>query len=326
MIQLLNALIAIIGGVIGIMALFWGANFLVERLPAGWEQRLKPYVFIGPALAVVSLFLVFPGIRTIILSFFGPDASEFVGFQNYTELIGEEEIRATLINNVLWLIVVPLFSVLFGLIVAVLADRLKPRWESVTKSLIFLPMAISFVGASTIWGFVYAFRSEGLGQIGILNAIITGLGFDPVAWLQTDTFRLNTFLLTVIMVWLQTGFAMVLLSAAIKNVPEDTIEAARIDGATEVQIFFRVVVPQILSTIFVVSTTILILVLKVFDIVYVLTAGNFQTDVIANRFINELFRFGNDGRASTLVVFLMIAVIPFMILNIRRFREEEAMR
>ena len=326
MIQLLNALIAIVAGLLGIMALFYLMNFLVERLPISWEQRLKPYVFVGPALAVVGLFLIFPGIRTIYLSFFDSSGEEFIGFQNYTELAGEEEIQATLLNNVLWLIIVPLFSVLIGLAVAVLADRLRPRWENVTKSMIFLPMAISFVGASTIWGFVYAFRAQGLEQIGLLNAIVTALGFDPVAWLQTPTFRLNTFLLTVIMIWLQTGFAMVLLSAAIKNVPEDTIEAARIDGATEVQIFFRVVVPQILSTIFVVATTILILVLKVFDIVYVLTAGNFRTDVIANRFINELFRFGNSGRASTLVVFLMIAVIPFMYLNIRRFREEEATR
>jgi alpha-glucoside transport system permease protein len=225
---------------------------------------------------------------------------------------------------VLWMIVVPVLSVAVGLAVAVLADRLSRRGESFTKSLIFLPMAISFVGASTIWGFIYAWRPEGRPQIGLLNEVVVAFGGSPVPWLQTA--GINNFALMIIMVWLQAGFAMVLLSAAIKNVPEDTIEAARIDGASEVQVFSRVVVPQIRSTMVVVATTILILVLKIFDIVRVLTNGRDGTDVVANRFINEFFTFREFGRASVLVVALIIATIPFMILNVRRFREQEAMR
>jgi alpha-glucoside transport system permease protein len=324
-IKIANGVLAVIGGVGGVVAFFFILNYAVERAPARVEQALKPYVFVGPALAVVGLFLVFPGVRTVYLSLFDRTGDTFVGAQNYTEILGEESIRTVIANNIIWLLVVPSFSVAIGLVVAVLADRLKPRWENITKSVIFLPMAISFVGASTIWGFIYTIRSSG-SQIGLLNGIVVALGFEPTAWLNTPTFKLNTLLLTVIMIWLQAGFAMVLLSAAIKSVPDETVEAARIDGATEVQIFWRVVIPQIKSTIFVVTTTILILVLKVFDIVFVLTAGNFGTDVIAVRFINELFRFGNPGRASTLVVVLMVAVVPVMIANIRRFREEEALR
>jgi alpha-glucoside transport system permease protein len=322
--KILNGLIAVVGGVVGVIALFWLLNAAVERLPVKWEERLKPYVFIGPALLVVGAFLVFPTLDTIRRSFLNASSTEFVGFDNYAALFTNQALLSAIWNNVLWIIFVPTFSVAAGLAVAVLADKLRPKAESFTKSVIFLPMAISFVGASTIWGFVYDFAPVGRPQIGLLNAVWTGIGFDPVAWLQQV--RINDFLLMVVMIWLQAGFAMVLLSAAIKNVPEDTIEAARIDGATESQIFWRVVVPQIRSTIVVVGTTILILVLKVFDVVRVLTNGNFNTEVVANRFITELFEFRQFGRAAVLVVALIIATIPIMILNIRKFREQEALR
>jgi alpha-glucoside transport system permease protein len=324
MLRLINALLAIVGGVLGAMALFWILNLLVERLPPKWETRLKPYVFIGPALLVLGVFLIWPTIRTIYLSFFDRTSDSFVGVQNYTALATDPDMRTVIINNVLWIVVVPAVSVAVGLMVAVLADRLTASWEKISKSVIFLPMAISFVGASTIWLFIYTWRPEGTAQIGILNAIWTALGGSPQTWLQIDTLKLNSFLLMIILVWLQAGFAMVLLSAAIKNVPEDTIEAARIDGARETQIFWRVTVPQIKSTIVVVFTTVTILVLKVFDIVYVMTGGNFNTDLVAVRFIRELFSFREFGRAATVVVVLLIATIPIMVFNVRQFRRQAA--
>jgi alpha-glucoside transport system permease protein len=324
MLKVINGLLAVIGGVGGVMLLFWSLNWVVEKLPPGWESRLKPYVFIGPAMLAVTIFIIYPGIRTVLLSFFSANSEEFVGVQNYAELAQDPNLRSALFNNFLWILFVPTVSVALGLVVAVLADRLSPRSEKIAKSVIFLPMAISFVGASTIWKFIYEWRPAGQPQIGVLNAIWTGLGGQPQTWLQISTVRVNTFLLMIILMWLQAGFAMVLLSAAIKGVPDETLEAARIDGATEVQIFWRVIVPQIASTIVVVLTTIVILVLKVFDIVYVMTGGNFNTDVVANRFITELFNFRQFGRAAAIVVALIIATIPIMIYNIRTFRAGES--
>lgn len=323
--KLLQALLAIVLGVGGIVVLFWALNAGVERfLPQGWRERARPWVFIGPAVAIATLYLLYPALDTLRLSFMDARSENFVGLENYQYLATNPGVREILWNNLLWVIVVPVVSVAVGLAVAVLADKLTAKWENVAKSLIFLPMAISFVGASTIWGFIYAWRAQGQPQVGLLNAIWTWLGNEPVAWLNQQAY--NDFLLMAIMIWLQAGFAMVLLSAAIKGVPTDTVEAARIDGATEIQIFWRVVVPQIRSTIVVVGTTILILVLKVFDIVWVMTGGNFGTDVIASRFITELFVNRQNGRATVLVVFLIIVTIPFMVINIRRFREQEATR
>lgn len=323
--KLLQALLAIVIGVGGIVVLFWALNAAVERfLPERWQATARPWVFIGPAMAIVTLYLLYPAVDTLRLSFMDARSENFVGLENYEFLATNSGVREILWNNLLWVVVVPVVSVAVGLAVAVLADKLTARWENVSKSLIFLPMAISFVGASTIWGFIYAWRAQGQPQVGILNAIWTWLGNEPVAWLNQQAY--NDFLLMAIMIWLQAGFAMVLLSAAIKGVPTDTIEAARIDGATEIQTFWRVVVPQIRSTIVVVATTILILVLKVFDIVLVMTGGNFGTDVIAHRFITELFVNRQNGRATVLVVFLIAVTIPFMVINIRRFREQEASR
>lgn len=326
MLKVINALLAILGGVGGGLLLYFLLNLLVERLPARWEERLKPYVFVGPAMVFVTIFLVYPALRTAVLSFFDDRGERFVGWDNYTSLLGESAFQATLLNNALWLIIVPLGVVIAGLVVAVLADQLRPRGENFVKSVIFLPMAISFVGASTIWRFVYAFQPEGRPQVGLLNGLWSSAGFSPVAWIQEDTARLNSFLLMVIMIWLQTGFAMVLLSAAIKSVPVETLEAARIDGASELQIFFRVVVPQIWATVITVFITVLILTMKIFDIIYVMTGGRFNTDVIGNRFITELINFGRDGRASAIVVMLMVAVIPVMIYQVRRFRAAEGAR
>ncbi|HEV2824174.1 MAG TPA: sugar ABC transporter permease [Actinomycetota bacterium] len=326
MIRLINALLAIVGGVGAALLLYWILNKLIEMLPTTWEERLKPWVFIGPAVAAIGLFLVYPAIRTFILSFANAQSTAWVGFENYSDLLGSEAFRQTLYNTLLWIAVVPAVTVALGLGVAVLADRLGPQSEKLSKSIIFLPMAISGVGQATIWRFIYEARPEGEPQIGLQNAVWTALGFDPVAWLQVDTLHFNSFLLMVILIWAQVGFSMVLLSAAVKGVPVDTLEAARIDGANERQVFFRVIVPQIWATVITVFITVLISVMKIFDVVYVMTNGNFNTDVIAVRFFNELFRNGNNGRASAIVVMLMIAVLPVIIYQVRHFRAEEAAR
>jgi alpha-glucoside transport system permease protein len=326
MIRLINALLAIVGGVGAALLLFWILNKLVEMLPTKWEERLKPWVFIGPAVAAIGFFLIYPAIRTFILSFANAQSTAWVGVENYTDLLGSESFRQTLYNTLLWIAVVPAATVALGLGVAVLADRLGPQSEKLSKSIIFLPMAISGVGQATIWRFIYEARPEGEPQIGLQNAVWTALGFDPVAWLQVSTLHFNSFLLMVILIWAQVGFSMVLLSAAVKGVPVDTLEAARIDGANERQIFFRVIVPQIWATVITVFITVLISVMKIFDVVYVMTNGNFNTDVIAVRFFNELFRNGNNGRASAIVVMLMIAVLPVIVYQVRHFRAEEAAR
>ncbi|MFP4634799.1 MAG: carbohydrate ABC transporter permease [Nitriliruptoraceae bacterium] len=325
----ISAVLAIAVGVAGVLVLFWALNAGVERLPKRQEELLKPYVFVGPALFVVGLFLLYPAVLTVWFSFqtrVGTPQQEFT-FDNYRYLVTDDTFRSALVNNLLWIIIVPAGAVAIGLLVAVLADRLRPTSEKIAKSLIFMPMAISFVGASTIWLFIYAWRPPTVEQFGLLAALADLLGDSPEApIIQQSQFRLNSFALMAVMIWMQAGFAMVLLSAAIKNVPEDTIEAARIDGASEVQIFWRVTVPQIMSTIVVVTTTILILVLKVFDIPRVMTSGEFNTNVIANIFYDQAFTFGDRGRASVVVVALIVMTLPFMYLNIKRFREQEAQR
>src|ERR687897_2174568 len=326
MIRLINALLAIVGGVGAALLLYWALNKLIETLPSKWEERLKPWVFIGPAVAAIGLFLVYPAIRTFILSFANAQSTAWVGLENYTDLLGSEAFRQTLYNTLLWIAVVPAVTVALGLGVAVLADRLGPQSEKLSKSIIFLPMAISGVGQATIWRFIYEARPEGEPQIGLQNAVWTALGFDPVAWLQVDTLHFNSFLLMIILIWAQVGFSMVLLSAAVKGVPVDTLEAARIDGANERQIFFRVTVPQIWGTVITVFITVLITVLKAFDIVYVMTNGNFNTDIIAVNFFNQLFTNRNNGYAAAIVVMLLIAMIPILVFQVRQFRAEEAAR
>lgn len=325
-IKLINALIAVVAGVAGALVLYWVLNKVVERLPGRLEDRVKPWVYIGPAVLLVGLFLIYPAVRTLILSFANSTSTGWVGTKNYTSLLGSSSFRMVLGNTLLWMLIVPTMSVAIGLVVAVLADRLRPRGEKLSKSLIFMPMAISMVGASAIWQIIYQAQPAGSKQTGLLNAIWTGFGGDPQSWLQFNQFKINSLLLMVIMIWLQAGFAMVLLSAAIKGVPVDTIEAGRIDGANEVEIFFRIVVPQIWPTVITVFVTVLIGVMKVFDIVYVMTGGNFDTDIVGNRFFTELFTNGNNGNAAAIVVMLMVAITPFMVYQVRQFRKQETER
>ncbi len=323
-IKILNALIAIVGGVLGAMLLYWLLNQLAQRLPGKWEHRVKPYVFVGPAVLIIGFFLIYPALQTIHFSFANRTSTGYVGFQNYTDLLTSSAFLQTLFNTLLWIVVVPAVVIGFGLLIAVMADRLGARGEKSVKSIIFLPMAISAVSAGTVWGFIYTLRPAGQEQIGVLNAIVTAFGGDPVPWLQIDTGKLNSFLLMIILIWTQTGFAMVLLSSAIKAVPEETLEAARLDGATEVQIFSRIIIPQIWATVITVFITVLITVMKVFDIVYVMTNGRFNTDVVARAFFGELFTNGNRGRAAAIVVLLMIAIIPIMVYQVRHFKKQEA--
>ncbi len=324
--KILIGILALVAGVGGAAVLFYFLNMAIEGLPERVSQGLMPYAYLLPGLGMIALMLLYPTIQTINYSFANADSTEYVGFDNYAAIFKMEAFQISIVNNILWLLIVPAVTVALGVIVAVLSDKLSAQSEKISKSMMFLPMAISFVGASAIWGLVYAYDSPGEIQTGLLNWIWTMLGGDPVTWLQVSTARLNSLLMMVILIWLQVGFAMILLSSAIKGVPEDTIEAARIDGATELQIFWQVIIPQVKGTIITVFITVLIMVLKVFDIVYVLTNGNFKSNVIANLFFNKLFADGQAGQASAIVVILLIAVLPALYWQVRHFREEEANR
>jgi len=323
--KILNTLITVIVGVGAAVILYWVLNKIAELLPGRWEDRIKPYLYILPAYAALLFYLVYPAVQTFVFSFANATSTEWVGWDNYTSLLQSESFQDTLFNTLLWMIIVPVVVVALGLAMAVLADRLKPRWESMSKTIIFLPMAISAVGAGVVWGLIYNYRPEGREQIGLQNAIVTALGFDPVAWLQVTTLHINSLFLMIMLMWAQVGFSMVLLSAAVKSVPEDTLEAARIDGADERSIFFRVVVPQIWGSVLTVYVTTLIGVMKIFDIVYVMTNGGFNTNVVGNEFFNQLFSNFNNGQAAAIVVMLMIATIPIMWYQVRNFRREELM-
>jgi alpha-glucoside transport system permease protein len=322
--RLLVVVAALIVGVLGVFALYYAMDWLIHRLPDQYQERVRPFAFVGPAVVLLGVFLLYPTVNTFILSFKDALGNEWVGFDNYTTLFEGDTLLA-LRNSVLWVIIVPLFSVVIGLGFAVLSDRLGRKSEATSKTFIFMPMAISFVGASIVWRFIYNFRPEGFGdQIGLMNGIMTWLGREPVAWLLQEPW--NNFYLMVILIWLQTGFAMVILSAAIKSVPEDILEAARIDGASEFKVFTRVVIPSIMSTVVVVTTTVIITVWKVFDIVFVMTGGKFGTTVVAEKMVTEFFTFRNSGTGAALAVILLLAVIPLMVANVKRFQEQEATR
>jgi len=322
--RLLVVAVALVVGVGGIFFLYWAMNRLVDLLPERYAEGVRPYVFVGPALVILSVFLVYPVINTILISLKDADSESFVGLENFKFVFTDEAMLRSIRNTFAWIVVVPLVCVGIGLAFATMADRLR-RGEAAAKSMIFLPLAISFVGAAIVWEFVYSFRPTGFGSnIGLLNGVVMGLGREPIAWLQAEPW--NNLYMMVIMIWLQTGFAMVILSAAIKAIPDEIIEAARIDGASELQVFRRIMVPTIWPTIVVVATTMVINTLKVFDIVFVMTGGNSGTEVIAERMIRWFFISDHDGRGAAIAVILFIAIIPVMVWNVRRFREQEATR
>jgi alpha-glucoside transport system permease protein len=335
--QIIITLVAIVWGVGGVAALYWIFNDLVERLPDAWRTRLLPFVFVGPAMAILAWYLAIPTLRTFWISLFNRDgppeglnffqlltSNAFVGLGNYIDVFKPGGLMLEAVrNNLMWIVFGSTFSVAFGLVIAVLADR--SRFEKTAKSFIFLPMAISFVGASIIWNFIYEYRPAGQPQIGLLNAIVAGLGGTPQAWPQwVDIAPWNNLFLIVIVVWLQAGYSMVLFSAALKGIPEELLEAGRIDGANEFQIFFRIMIPYIRGTIIAVWTTVVIFTLKIFDVVWVMTGGQFGTHVIATQFYRQTFTNRNSGTGAAIAILLLIAVIPVMYYNLRQFREQEA--
>ncbi|MDC7743104.1 carbohydrate ABC transporter permease [Rhizobium binxianense] len=332
LLQIVSALGVVVGAVIACSAYFYFSNKILDlALPVkdgdiraasrnlNRRALIRPWLFIGPALFLLIVYLVYPVVATFILSFYDRAGLQFVGLANYQWALGDREFRQSIFNNILWLAVVPAACTFFGLVIAVMTDRIW--WGNIAKSIVFMPMAISFVGASVIWKFIYEYRGGNDVQIGLLNAIVQTFGGTPEVWISIPFW--NNFFLMVILIWIQTGFAMVILSAALRGIPEETIEAAVIDGANGWQIFWRIMVPQVWGSIAVVWTTITILVLKVFDIVLTMTNGQWQTMVLANLMFDWMFRGGGDsGRSAVIAIIIMLAVTPIMVWNVRRANHE----
>ena len=283
-------------------------------------HAIRPWLFLAPALIALGLYLAYPVFETLRLSLTDRDAGgAFVGGDNYAQMFNDPKFWEAVRNNFLWLLIVPAASTAFGLLAAQLTDRI--RWGNIAKSLIFMPMAISFVGAAVIFKLIYDARPIDTAQIGILNAIYLQLGGDePITWLTVPFW--NSFFLMIVLVWIQTGFAMVILSAALRGIPEETIEAAIVDGANPFQIFFKIKVPQITGTIVVVWTTITIVVLKVFDIVFAMTNGQWETQVLANYMYDKLFRANDWGVGSASAMIIMLMVMPILVWNVYNARKE----
>jgi len=277
------------------------------------------WAYVGPALLILGTYLVYPVVHTVYLSLFDKRSEQFVGFDNYAYLFTHPDTLFVLRNNLLWLVLFTGTTVTLGLLFAVITNHVK--YEAVAKAIIFVPMAVSFTASAVIWRFMYIYQPPTFEQTGVVNAFLGWLGIQPVAWITTTS--VNNFALIASGVWMWTGFALVVISAALKGIPTEVIEAARVDGANERQIFWYILLPMLRSVLLVVSVTLVINSLKVFDLVYVMTFGNFQTDVLANRMFKEMFTFGNFGRASAVAVVLLVAIIPLMLINIRRFKREE---
>ena len=332
-------LVAIVWGVGGVAALYWVFNWLVEQLPGEWTARLQPFVFVGPAMAILIWYLTLPVYRTFWLSLFDRDgfpigfsvfkpwtwmagiqSGSFIGFENYVNVFSDRILQEAMRNNLMWIVFGSTLSVATGLLVATLADRSKT--ERVSKTLIFLPMAISFVGAGVIWNFMYEVKPPGEAQIGVFNAIVVALGGSPHPWDKWVAIApWNNLFLILIVIWLQTGFSMVLFSAALKGIPQELMEAGRIDGASEVRIFFNIMLPYIRPTVITVWTTIVIFTLKIFDVVWVMTGGQFGTHVIATQFYRQSFTARNSGIGSAIAIVLLLTVLPVLAYNLRQFRE-----
>jgi len=303
-----------------VMALILFAVDKPKKVPA-WVVAAG---FCGPALLLVAIGLVYPALRTVFDSFRSPDLSSFVGLDNYSAIFTTNGLQQVLGNTVLWVVLVPLISTGFGLVYAYVVDR--TRFENFAKTLIFLPLAISGVAAGLIWKFVYEYRPDqpGIEQIGLLNQLLVWVGLEPQQWILNQPW--NTFFIIAVMIWINAGFAMTVLSASIKAIPDDMVEAARLDGVSGVQMFVYVTIPAIRPALVVVLTTVAISTLKVFDIVFVMTGGNFGTSVVANEFYRQSFVQANQGLGAALAVLLFVLVIPIIVYNIRQMRLAEEVR
>jgi alpha-glucoside transport system permease protein len=327
--DLLTAAQAVIGGIAITALIYWLLNLLIHRLPEKIKKKVEPYVFIGPVLILIGIFIVIPTIQSVRLSFMEEEidgSTTWVGLQNFKDLLAEEYFPNMVVNNLMWIAIVPVMTVSIGLAIAQFANNVGSRSEKIFKSIFFMPMTISFVSAAVIWRYIYAYAPEGQDQVGLLNTLWIKLGGSPQAWFQIEAFRFNNLLLMVILIWLSAGYSMVLLSAAIKSVPEDTLEAGRVDGANTGQIFFKIVLPQIWPTVVAVFITVLIGAMKIFDIVLAMTGGNYNTTVLAQTFYLEYFIYGNTGKAMAAVVILIAAIIPVMFYQVRHYRKFEAAR
>jgi alpha-glucoside transport system permease protein len=322
--KVLMTFFAVVWGLGSVALLYFVLNQIAQSMPRRIRSVAVALVFAGPAVAFLLWALVLPTLRSLALSFMDAAGRDFVFFKNYKFAFTDPIMLESFRNNLLWIVFGTSACVTLGLVISVLAD--KSRFEKVIKSLIFMPMAISFVGAGVIWKFIYAYKGEGVNvaEIGLLNAIVTAFGGEPQAWLLVPFW--NNFFLIVIMVWLQTGYAMVIISAAIKGIPESINEAARVDGAGPVRIFFNITIPSIMPTIVTVTTTILIFSLKLFDIVRVMTGGNYGTNVIANEFYLQQFTYNNSGRASAIAIILLVVIVPVLIYNLKQFRARSVLK
>lgn len=313
-----------IGATIGIPIILIGyislGERLLDRLPKRIGARMRPYVWVFPAVAFATVFMVIPTLNTVVLSFMDKKGVSFIGLANYQYFFSNPDTLGALKNNLLWLVFFTSFVVGGGLLISVLFDRI--RYESLAKTAVFLPLPISAVAASIIWKFMFDYQPPGHVQTGTLNAAIGTVGFEPVAWLINTT--TNNWALIVVGIWTATGFAMVIISAALKGISRELLEAARVDGASELQVLRTIIVPLLMPTLTVVTTTMVITALKVFDIVYVLTAGAYGTGVIAEQMFRELNSATNYGRAAAVGVILLI--LPILVFNIRRFRMQEELR
>ena len=322
--KLITAAIVVIGVPAVLVGYIWGTEQVLRLVPERAKPKVRPWLWLAPALGFLTLFLVYPMIGTIIRSLRDRADAAWVGLDNYTWFFGSDDALSALLNNVLWLVLLTLGVISLGLLIAVLVDRV--RYETVAKSVIFMPLAISMVAASVIWYFMYLYKPPGTDQVGTMNAAIGTVGLGPVAWTQVQDFRVNTIMLIIVMIWMWTGFAMVIISAALKGINPELMEAARVDGANEWQVFRGIIFPLLVPTIVVVSTTMIITALKAFDIVYTMTSGHLNTEVIANLMYKEMFSYTQYGRASAIAVVLLVAIVPIMFFNIGRFRAQEAVR
>jgi alpha-glucoside transport system permease protein len=314
-----------VGGFVAILAIVF---FVAGRATGRLQRPIAIVVCLGPALFLVTLGLIVPAITTINNSlknqqFLGQLETKYIGFKNYSYAFTDPYTQQTIVRTVLWLLIVPTLAVFVGLLMALLVDRMK--YASIPKTMVFLPTAISFVGAAVIWSYVYNYVTPSQSQTGLLSEVVMKLGWsNPPNWLITVP--LNTFLEMVIMIWIQAGFAMVVLGAALKSIPDEIIESARLDGASGVTLFRTVQIPMIRNTLVVVMTTVMITTLKVFDIVFTINNGNFDTDVLARQMYADMFVTSQVSRGSALAVILFLAVTPLVYYNIRQLRREREIR